>query len=290
MGQATRGYLGDGGPAQSALFSQPTQVAIDSQGNLYELDSGNLRIRKLTGAPPSTPPSIQASGVVNSASYSGTNTLAPGELFTIFGSNLSPTTQIFSLLGDFVPLVLGSTRVNFGGNYAPVIAVSPGQVNAIMPWGISTNGIPVQVEVDGVPSEPLNIATVASVPALFTADASGKGQGSIVNQDGTVNSPSNPALRGSFISVFGTGGGATNPPSLNDGLLAVAAPYGTISGVTATVGGATSQVLYAGVAPFLVAGVMQINLQIPTGIAVGNVPVAVSIGGAAANTVTVSVK
>jgi uncharacterized protein (TIGR03437 family) len=107
---------------------------------------------------------------------------------------------------------------------------------------------------------------------MFTVGNTGAGQATVLNEDGTPNSPANPAARGSVISIFGTGGGQTSP-AFADGQIvpgpAVAQRFGTV-----TIEGASAPVLYAGAAPSLVAGVLQVNAQVPAGIDPGpNIPI-----------------
>jgi uncharacterized protein (TIGR03437 family) len=88
-----------------------------------------------------------------------------------------------------------------------------------------------------------------------------------------VNSAANPAPRGGFISVYVTGFGTFNSPS-PDGLRRLT------NTVTATIGGVTATVLYAGEAPTETTGLQQINILVPPGVQPGpNVPVALTVGG-----------
>jgi uncharacterized protein (TIGR03437 family) len=132
----------------------------------------------------------------------------------------------------------------------------------------------------------VTIPTAPVSPAIFTATGTGTGQGSIVNADGSVNSATNPAVRGTYISVYGTGFGAYNPVS-PDGLQRLA---GT---VTATIGGVGVNVLFAGQAPGETSGLQQINLQLPTTLPAGTaVPITLTINGvnATQNGVTVALQ
>jgi len=115
-------------------------------------------------------------------------------------------------------------------------------------------------------------------PAIFTADSSGRSQGAILNEDTSFNSASNPAARDSIIVLFGTGGGQTDPPGV-DGSLA-AAPYPKLKlPISVTIGGQPAVIEYAGAAPGLVAGVIQVNARVPSGIAPGNsLPVVLKAG------------
>jgi uncharacterized protein (TIGR03437 family) len=136
----------------------------------------------------------------------------------------------------------------------------------------------VQVLFQNQSSNTVAEPVTAVLPGIYTADSSGHGQGAIVNQDGTINSSSNPAPAGSIVFVYGTGEGQTDPGGVDgkpDGSPAptpVAQP-----GMTATIGGMNAQVLYPGGVPGLVVGVLQV--QIPTAAASGNAPLQLNIGG-----------
>ena len=109
------------------------------------------------------------------------------------------------------------------------------------------------------------------------------GAGAIVNSDGSVNSPSNPASRGSVIQIYATGGGQTSPAS-STGAVATGAAY------SVSIGGANAQVLYAGSAPGAVDGVVQMNVVVPSTLTPGTtLPVVVTIGGVTSQTVTAAV-
>lgn len=110
----------------------------------------------------------------------------------------------------------------------------------------------------------MTLTLAQASPSIFTLNGEGWGPGAIINEDGTVNTPSNPAPRGSVIAIYGNGGGLTNP-ALPDG--AIATSLGTITpgwwylaGVIAVTGG---EPLYEGPAPFLVNGANQMNIRIP---------------------------
>jgi uncharacterized protein (TIGR03437 family) len=118
-----------------------------------------------------------------------------------------------------------------------------------------------------------------AVTGLFTADGSGHGQLAALNQDGTVNSSTNPAKPGSVVAVYMTGVGAMAPP-IGDGQLGPLQPPFPfpVLGVSATVNGAGAPVLFAGQAPALIAGAVQVNVQIPADTLSGNASVVVYIG------------
>ncbi len=284
-----QGNSGDGGPAQAAQFSGINGVACDANGNVYVLDSASARIRKLSGSLPAAAPVISANGVVSSASYAG-GAIAAQELISIFGQNLAPATQVASVVDNYIGPVVGNVKVTIAGNPVPVLAVSPGQINAVVPRyeaNCPSPTIAIQVWVDGIPSAVYNAPCAPAAPALYSADQTGKGPGAILNQDASINSAANPAARGSVITLYGTGAGAMDTV-LYDGYLDLSAPYGNIAGsVTVSIGNENAAVQYAGGAPDLIDGAFQINATVPADLAPGLTNVSVTVGGVASNTVQV---
>jgi uncharacterized protein (TIGR03437 family) len=179
--------------------------------------------------------------------------------------------------------MLSGTQVLFDGNAVPLLFSLAGQVNALAPFELSGKTSTVlQVVYNGVTSAGMTLPVVPAEPGLFTANATGKGQGAILNQDGSINSASNPAAAGSTIQVFGTGGGVTIPASTDGALNPLTSTGALALTTTATVGGQTAAVYYAGPAPDLVSGILQINVTLPSGTPSGNVPVTVTIACPAA--------
>jgi uncharacterized protein (TIGR03437 family) len=84
-----------------------------------------------------------------------------------------------------------------------------------------------------------------------------------LNEDGTVNSPQNPAKRGSRVALFGTGGGPTVPPSVAGEVTALELRVLENAPMVKIAGGPPLTVEFAGAAPSLVAGVTQINVKLP---------------------------
>jgi len=176
---------------------------------------------------------------------------------------------------------LGGTQVLFDGVAAPLIYTQAGNVSAVVPYETSgKSSTQVQVVYQGRISNFVSTPVTAVMPGIFTINSSGSGPGAILNQDGTVNSPGNPAPVGSFAFVYATGEGQTNPSGVDGKPGDSPAPLPITQPVTATVGGLPAQVQYAGGVPGLVAGVLQVNVQIPQGVTPGSsVPIQVNIGG-----------
>ena len=241
-------------------------------------------------------PRLTAAGIVNAASFVG-GPVAPGEIVTLFGSGLGPADlRTLELTGDGLGITstLGGVRILFDNVAAPLIYVSAAQVAAIVPYGVAGRGTTnVQAEFGGVRSAAVPVRVVSAGPALFSIDSSGRGAGAILNQNGTVNSTANPARRGEVIVLFGTGEGLTEPVP-GDGRLTPGQeplPRPRLP-VQVTIGGQAARVLYAGGAPGLVAGVVQINVQLTGETPVGDsVPVQVTVGEASSpDTVTVAIR
>jgi uncharacterized protein (TIGR03437 family) len=199
-------------------------------------------------------------------------------VITLIGSAIGPISPQ-QPVGSTSTMNLGGTSVLFDGLPAPLLYASPDQINAIVPYGVLAKGTTyLQVTSQGQILAGLPLSTAATVPAIFTLDSTGVGPGAILNQDSTVNSPSNPAEIGSIVSVFATGAGQTDPPGI-DGQIAGSSLPGPLLPVSLRIGGLDAQVLYAGAAPGLIAGVLQVNLAVPQGVPSGPaVPIVLAVG------------
>jgi uncharacterized protein (TIGR03437 family) len=150
----------------------------------------------------------------------------------------------------------------------------------------------MQMEYQGQLSSAVALSIASSSPGIFTADASGRGQAVAVNEDGSINSAANPAARGSVIVLYATGEGQTDPPGTDGRISNAAALAKPVLPVTVLINGTPAEVGYAGAAPGLVAGVMQLNVRIPENMPPGaSVPIVVNVGGANSRLgVTIAVK
>jgi uncharacterized protein (TIGR03437 family) len=230
-------------------------------------------------------PAVKLVGVINSASYAATPAaLSPGEIVAVYGANMGPDRGVGGRLNEagtaFLTSLAGTT-VLFDGKAAPLIYVSAAQVNAIVPYG-ATKETSIQVRYQGLQSEVVKMPVQAATPGIFTLDASGRGAGAILNQDYGVNGPLNPAARGSYVMIYGTGCGITNPAS-EDGVLTTIEfaklPWLVEKRVAVTIGGVPAEVSYAGGAPTNVAGLTQINAKVPLDVTPGSaVPIVIQIG------------
>jgi uncharacterized protein (TIGR03437 family) len=237
------------------------------------------------------PDTLNAAGITNGANYVYGN-LAPGEIISIFGLQFGPGALTgYQVTGGVIPGMLTQTSVLFDGVPAPLIFVSASLIGAIVPYEVAgKTQTSIQVVYQGKRTNAVSMPVDLAFPALLTLDSSGGGQGAIVNQNGTINSMTHPAPRGSIVSLFATGEGITAPTGV-DGRIAVSIFPKPVLPVTVTVAGRAAQVQYYGAAPQNTAGLMQINAYIPDDCPSGNVPVAFSVGAyASPENVTVAVQ
>jgi uncharacterized protein (TIGR03437 family) len=234
----------------------------------------------VTPPPAETVPKFTAAGVVNAASFQA-GSVSPGQLVTIFGSDMGPEAlTFFQLVGERIPTAVAGTRVLFNGLPAPVIYSSRGQISAIVPYGIAgQTNVSVIVESAGRQSEAQTLTVGSASPALFTANQSGTGQCACLNQDNAANGPDRPANRGQVAIFYLTGEGQTDPAG-QDGQLATGSVLPKpVLPVTVTIGGIEATIQYAGAAPGFTAGLMQVNAVIPEGVVPGTeVPVVIQVG------------
>jgi uncharacterized protein (TIGR03437 family) len=242
-------------------------------------------------------PAPVVSSVANAASYS-TGAVSPGENIVIFGSGIGPATLAQATVANNVfPTVVGGTRVLFDNVPAPVLYASNGQTSVMVPYGVAGRATTsLVVEYSGVQSAPIGYNVAPAAPGIYTQNSQGTGPGAILNQNFSVNGTANPEKRGNVIAIYMTGEGQTTPQGVDGTVIPAvvsALKYPNLP-VTVTIGGIPAVVAYAGSAPGLISGVMQVNVTIPLTAPTGTQPVIVTVGtantqsGASAATVAIN--
>ena len=241
-------------------------------------------------------------GVVNAASYDST-TVSPGELATIFGSNVGPATPAsMTVTGGYVDTSLSGVSVTVDGKDAPIIYVSLNQVTIQIPYEVSIGADKAVVVTNGGVTANATVTIAATSPGIFTADGSGSGGAAALNYNAstkvyTLNATANPAKIGDTVLLYLTGEGDYNTTPLsgttNTGYVIpdTLSPLPEMSPLpTVTIGGADATVAYAGPITYSILGLLQMNVVVPAGSTTGSaVPVVVTFGGAGGNTTQANV-
>ena len=257
-------------PASVTVLVNPAELAAGSYSGLISVQTADpliapVNIPVLLTVAPAAPAVVS---VTNAASFQPA-AVAPGEFVTLFGSGLGvPGGALATATAGFLDTTTGETRVLFDGIAAPMIYASATQVSAIVPYEVAGRAATVvQVEYRGVRSNGVNVRVAEASPAIFMLDANA--QGAILNQDGSVNSNANGAVPGTIVSLYGTGAGQVTPGALNGQFANGAVLRKPVLPVRVLVNGADAEILYAGDAPGLPSGMIQVNARLPQGLPSG---------------------
>jgi uncharacterized protein (TIGR03437 family) len=251
-------------------------------------------------------------GITNNAS-GATGAISPGEIISIYGTPANPIGPALPAQLDGttcpspctqVPIQMGGVQVKFlpGGQMAPMLFVSQGQINAVVPYGVAGQaGLSVEVLYLGQSSNAFPISQTPTAPGLYTANVSGAGQAAVIQYDDKgnyqgYNLPATPAKAGWTLVLYLTGEGNVSPQPASGAVtvynananppvpVPLVAPHVLIGNQPATVS-------FYGEAPGLVSGVLQINVLVPPGAGTGPQLVSVSLGTASSQAgVTVSLQ
>jgi uncharacterized protein (TIGR03437 family) len=249
------------------------------------------------------PPPPAVSAIVNGASFQAG--ISPGSIVSIFGNYLGPGNPAGGYASTsqgnpnqvYYSSFIGNSKVSFNGYLAPILYASAGQVNVVVPYEVAgQTSVQMVVSHDLVSGPAMTVPLVDTSPGMFTVSGGGTGPGAILNQDGRLNSATNPAVTGSTIQIFATGAGLWNQ-TVPDGLLISSStptaklPFAAAP-VSLTIGGLSAAVVYAGAAPGMITGALQVNAVVPPGLTPGPQPVVMTVGqqSNAGQNVTVAVQ
>jgi uncharacterized protein (TIGR03437 family) len=231
---------------------------------------------------------------ITNAASGATGAVSPGELVSIFGTGLGPVSPAGLTLNaqGNVSTSLSGVTVSFNGTPAPLTYVSATQINCVVPYEVaSLQTAQVQVSYNGVVSAATPVTIAATTPGIFTQNGSGTGLGAILLPNNSAATTANPATRGNTIIIYANGAGVTSPAGVTGAVAPSTTLLHPVAQVSVTIGGITATVSYAGSAPGLVEGVLQINAIVPTTISAGTQPIIVTVGNASSqNGVTVPVQ
>jgi len=265
------------------------------------------------GSPEPSAMQGKVDAVLNAASFQE-NSMSPGEIISIFGTGIGPAVPAgaaYDSSGRALATSVSGVSVYFYNHPptgscceyavpAPLTYVSATQINCVVPYEITQMSGQLYIDVNYLGAwsssaiSPLKTASFA--PGIFTS-GSGTGQAAVLNSDSTPNGVSNPASAGSVIAVYMTGEGQTSPPGITGSVTCAGGCASTNqiptteAPVTAFIEGLPATVGFYGEAPDLVAGVMQVNVTIPSYIQPSIVPLSIKIGGVSTQSgVTIAVK
>jgi uncharacterized protein (TIGR03437 family) len=280
--------------------ANPAGLVVDSAANIYlagnhagpglittpgafQTNSGSSQccyhgfVAKIAPAP------TQISAVVDGAGYQ--QGISPGAWISIFGTNLSSGTRLWrdsEILGGRLPTQLDGISVSIDGKLAAVNFISPLQLNVQVPDDNATG--PVVVAVNTPQGTVTTITTMQTVsPGLFMYDAANRKYVAAQHADYSIVGPpslypgaSSPAKPGEVIILYATGFGPTTPPTPSGQVVTNSAPVANLSAISVTIGGKQAPVQWAGIT---IAGVWQLNIQVPAATATGDAAVMAQIAG-----------
>jgi len=236
-------------------------------------------------------PAITAAPAINAVTSNpdpASKTLAPGEIFTIYGTNLAKARGDLNGMNSLaaLPSKLNGVSVTVGGKAAALYFVSPFQINAQAPVDAGTGAQPIVVTSPNGASSSVNATFAAMAPAIYY-DPISNTPAVIRNNDFSLVTSAKPAAANDILLVYLTGLGQTTP-ALQTGSLQSTTDLQRTGTVTVTVGGTNAPVIYSIASPGL-AGVYQIAFTVPAG-KTGNLPLIVQAGAATSNTVNIAVQ
>jgi uncharacterized protein (TIGR03437 family) len=285
----------NGDPAQLMAFNSATQtyvytwtpgsvasqVTVTGLATVQGLAADTVRI---TGeVRPNNPPTLNANTPTHVWNPVIGGSLAPGSIISIYGANLAAEpTDSTAPLGT----KLDNTSVVIGGTYVPLYYVSPGQINAQVPFELMPgNQYQVIVVANGIPTAtPAMIQVTPAVPgiAAFTTSYAGLfSQGEIIAQhaaDYSLVTEASPAVPGESVIFYLAGLGATDNP-VGTGQTASANPLShALAPLTLTLNGNVLPTEFAGLTPTAV-GLYQVDFLVPMGTPDGDLKLVVSQAG-----------
>lgn len=275
-----------GGDGSGLFGSTPGHVNLASTGQTfvttgvdvldstaYELYFGtHLTAQSGTGV------FLNPQGVLNGASFAPPGyPVSPGGLITVFGTGFGTQTAQTKTLP--FPTTLGGVQMTVNGVAAPLYSVTPSQISGVVPFAAAgstgATTATIVITVNKINSNSVDVPLAPSAPGIFSLTQNGIGDGAILHANFSVVNAASPAAPGEIVQVYLTGLGATTPV-VPDGSAAPTKPLALVTApVNVYVGGVlVTNVQFKGLAPTL-AGLYQLNIQIPPNVSPGDLSLAV---------------
>jgi uncharacterized protein (TIGR03437 family) len=234
-------------------------------------------------------PAPSIGNVTNGASFA-VGTVAPGEIATIFGGNLTGSAGIQLVSSLPLPKKYLNVSVMVNGTAAALFAVDnvngQQQINFQVPWEVGSAPVAtIVVTSNGISSAPVFVPVSTAQPGIFAYSVGALSFGAILHANFQLADAGHPASAGETVLIYCTGLGAVSSPP-GDG--AAGNGQSTKAAASVTIGGVNAPVSFSGLAPGFV-GLYQVNAEVPTGLGSGNRPVVLSIGGGSSNSVLLPV-
>ncbi len=282
MGTQTLGtaqLTASGGTAVATLTLSGSQLSVGTNtisaqyggDGTYDVSTGSVTLTAAVA--PTAAPAITK--LTNGASFA--QTYAPGMIVAVFGSRLAPGTESAASLP--LPVKMAGVTVTVNGVAAPLYYVSASQLNIQLPYETPLNStVTMTVSNNGLTTS-TTLRAAAAAPGIFT-DTNG------------APVPTVSLTRNGVGTLFITGEGAVAPALATGATPASGTPLASLpkptQNVTVTVGGISAPIQFIGI-PSGLAGVTQINYQVPANAPLGGQPVIVTVGGVASQAATLTV-
>jgi uncharacterized protein (TIGR03437 family) len=231
-----------------------------SNSNSYELYFG-ARMPTQSG----TGVFLDPQRVLNAANFALGYPLSPGSYVALQGTGFGTQNLVAPGAGSY-PTTLGGVQVTVNGIAAPLYVVQPTFISAVVPYGVTGPTATVVVKVNTTASNSVDVPLAATGPGVYAWTSNGLGDAIVGQLNGTKVDASNPAVPGTYVTVYLTGLGAVTPPVAEG----APAPSGTLSNVNApvsvTIGGVpVADLQFKGLSPTL-KSVYVMNIKIPFGL------------------------
>jgi len=289
-------------PASSDMFyPQNTQVTVNVTANpgftFRRWDgalSGTYPAGVVTMAAPQTIvalldkiPFVAPAGVQNAAASTPSSKVAPGSIIAIYGQELAPSLEV----GPVNPLTqsINGVTVSVNDMILPLLFVSPGQINAQVPWELPDGNYTLEIHSLGQPDVSGAIAVARNAPGLFTQTIDSTQYAIAFHEDGSLITPGSPAKSGETVALLGTGLGPFKG-ELIDGFFPSDPPPVLSDSVRVTAGSHNPDTIWAGAAPGYT-GLALTKFEVPAGASAGaTLSLTISVNGVKSNTVMLPVE